>query len=317
MLLIPDKAQFEQHQETLDRVMLKYKQLQKARPLGSIALHKMQETLSLEWTYNSNSIEGNTITLIETQLVLQDGMTVKGKSLREHFEIFNHHKALGILNQFVQKKSKLSAEVLLDIHRVILQNIEEDYAGRLRNSAVRIIGADFVPPNARKVSPLLDELIQYVNSNPQNLNPICLATIFHHLFVWIHPFFDGNGRTVRIAMNLILMQVGFPPAIILSNDRKKYYTALNSANKQNYDKLYLLMLQAIERGLNLYLSALPAYDYEYFPISKIVEEASIPYGQEYVSLLARRGHIAAHKEGRNWVTTKQAVLAYLQSKQTE
>jgi Fic family protein len=145
----------------------------------------------------------------------------------------------------------------------------------------------------------------------------CLSTIFHHKLVWIHPFFDGNGRTVRLAMNLLLMRKGFPPAIILKNDRKKYYEALNQANKGSYQKLTLLMAQALERTLNIYMTVLPDNDNEYISISSLVEEPSVPYGQEYISLLARQGKIDAYKEGRNWLTTKQAVEDYIQNRKRE
>jgi Fic family protein len=146
------------------------------------------------------------------------------------------------------------------------------------------------------------------------LNDIVLATIFHHRLVWIHPFFDGNGRTVRLAMNLLLMRAGFPPAIILKNDRKKYYEALNQANKGSYQKLCVLMTQALERSLNIYLNALPGYSYEYEPIVRIVEEPEVPYGQEYVSLLARQGKIDAYKEGNVWYTTREAVKDYVEGR---
>ena len=119
---------------------------------------------------------------------------------------------------------------------------------------------------------------------------------------------DSNGRTVRLLFNLLLMKHGFPPAIILKNDRKKYYDALNFANNQDYSKLALLILQSIERSLDIYLSSLNnTYD-QYKTISNIVEEERLPYGQEYLSLLARTGKIDAFKEGRNWLTTKDAVL---------
>ncbi len=141
-----------------------------------------------------------------------------------------------------------------------------------------------------------------------------MATIFHHKFVWIHPFFDGNGRTVRLAMNLLLMNAGFPPAIILSNDRKKYYSALNKANKGDYRKLMLVISQALERTLNIYLNALPDSDDDYKVISNLVQEEAVPYGQDYISLLARQGKIDAYKEGRNWLTSKKAIEDYIQKK---
>jgi len=301
-------------QTTFDRLYEKKAMLQNSRPLPNIALHKIKEALSIEWTYNSNSIEGNSLTLRETQMVLQEGITIKGKSLREHFEAKNHETALNFLYKLIDSEHLLSGKDILSLHELVLRSIEDDFAGRLRNAGVRIAGANFLPPNAQKVSGLLDELIQFVNTNPLELNGIELATVFHHKFVWIHPFFDGNGRTVRLAMNLLLMRNGFPPAIILKNDRKKYYDALNSANKGNYSKLALLMSQALERTLNIYLQALPDSDLGYTEISRLVEEEELPYGQEYISLLARQGKIDAYKEGRNWLTSKEAVEDYIKNR---
>lgn len=298
-------------QSTFKRLEDKVKVLNLVRPLPNVVVQNIKEAFFIEWTYNSNSIEGNTLTLRETQMVLQEGITVGGKSLREHFEAKNHETALFKLYQIVNKDYILNAKDILDLHSLVLRSIEDEYAGRLRNSGVRISGANFVPPNARKVSQYLDDLISFINTNSQELSPIELATLFHHKFVWVHPFFDGNGRTVRLVMNLLLMRHGYPPAIILTNDRAKYYSALNSANNGNYSKLMLLMSQASERTLNIYLSAIPGSDKDFQPISNIVEEPDIPYGQEYVSLLARQGKIDAHKEGRNWYTTKEAVLDYI------
>src|SRR5680860_215293 len=301
-------------QTTFDRLYEKKAMLQNSRPLPNIALQKIREALSIEWTYNSNSIEGNSLTLRETQMVLQEGITIKGKSLREHFEAKNHETALNFLYKLIDENHLLSSKDVLSLHELVLRSIEDDFAGRLRNAGVRIAGANFLPPNAQKVSGLLDELIQFVNTNTLGLNDIELATVFHHKFVWIHPFFDGNGRTVRLAMNLLLMRNGFPPAIILKNDRKKYYDALNSANKGNYSKLALLMSQALERTLNIYLQALPDSDIGYTEISRLVEEEELPYGQEYISLLARQGKIDAYKEGRNWLTSKEAIEDYVKNR---
>ena len=297
-----------------ERLEIKLEQLKKHRPLPSVALNKIREALTIEWTYNSNSIEGNTLSLRETQMVLQEGITIKGKSLREHFEAKNHERAINLLYKLVDSGDGLSIHDILSLHGLVLNSIEEDFAGRLRNGGVRISGVNFVPPNALKVSGLMDDLLVFVNENPLNLNIIELTTIFHHRFVWIHPFFDGNGRTVRLAMNLLLMKQGFPPAIILTNDRLKYYNALNDANKGRYGKMMLLMAQAIERTLNIYINALPGNTLEYTEISNLVEEENLPYGQEYISLLARTGKIDAYKEGRNWLTTKEAIENYIKSR---
>ena len=299
---------------SIERLYEKRALLAKGRPLPGSVLQKIKEGLALEWTYNSNSIEGNSLSLNETRLILQEGITIKGKSLREHFEAHNHEKAIDYLYGLVNNNYTLRSIDILSLHGLVLRSIEDNFAGRIRDGGVRIVGANFTPPNAAKVDGFLDELISFINENPLGLNEIVLATIFHHRLVWIHPFFDGNGRTVRLAMNLLLLKTGFPPAIILKNDRKKYYNALNQANKGSYQKLCLMMIQALERSLNIYLNALPGND-DYELISNIVAEEEIPYGQEYISLLARRGKLDAYKEGRNWLTTKKAVKNYFEKKQ--
>ncbi|WP_443938085.1 Fic family protein [Pedobacter sp. MW01-1-1] len=311
-LNLSDLADLKPH---IERLYQKKAMLDTGRPLPSSALNRIKTELSLEWTYNSNSIEGNTLSLRETQIVLQEGITVNGKSLREHFEVFNHEKAINYLYSLVNPKYTLRSLDILSLHRLVLQNIEDDFAGRLRNGNVRIVAANFTPPNANKVSDLLDELIDFVNNNTTVQNDIVLTTIFHHKLVWIHPFFDGNGRTVRLVMNLLLMRVGFPPAIILKTDRKKYYEALNQANKGSYHKLCLLMIQALERSLNIYLNALPNTGYgEFLPISEIISEPDFEYGHEYISLLARTGKIDAYKDGRNWLTSKEAIYQYINTR---
>lgn len=308
--------EIQEMQPHYDRLLQKRNQLNSKRPLSGSALYQLKESLSLEWTYHSNSIEGNTLNLQETRIVLLDGMTVKGKSMREHFEATNHYEAIEYLESLVKEDYVLNERDILEIHSIILSKIEKEFAGRYRNGAVRIMGANFIPPNALRVSEYMEELLNWVNENPLQLNEVALASVFHHRFVHIHPFFDGNGRNVRLAMNLILMRSGFPPAIILKNDRKKYYDALNLANNGNYNKLLLLMAQAAERSLDIYLNAYPSdsLDDEYRYISEIVSEPDMPYGQEYVSLLARQGKIDAYKEGRNWVTNKKAIKDYINSK---
>lgn len=312
-----DIQQLPDLQPLYQRLQDKLAHIKKARPLPAVALNRLRENLSLEWTYNSNSIEGNTLSLQETQLVIQEGITIRGKSLREHFEAINHEKAIEHLYSLVKPSYRLRAIDILSLHGYVMRNIDDDFAGLLRNAAVRITGANFTPPSAARVSDLLYELIDYINENPDDLNDVELATLFHHRLVWIHPFFDGNGRTARLAMNLLLLRSGYPPAIILKNDRKKYYEALNQANKGHYAKLALLMVQALERSLNIYLAAMPGAGNDYELIQTIAEEEAMPYGQEYLSLLARRGKIDAYKEGRNWLTTRKAVRDYMAGRKRE
>lgn len=304
---------FDGIEEHLVRIQEKKLRLDAHRPIPSYVLKSIKESLTMEWTFNSNSIEGNTLTLQETKLVLEEGITIKGKSLREHFEAVNHQDAIEHIESLAQPSYSLKTSDILDVHAMVLQKIEKDFAGRFRTSGVRISGANFVPPNALKVGNLMDDLVDWVNTTNE-LNIAIKSSIFHHRFVWIHPFFDGNGRTARLLFNLLMMKEGYPPAIILKNDRKKYYNALNKANTGDYGKLALLVLQALERSMDIYLSSLEnTYD-EYQPISDIVSEPEVPYSQEYVSLLARQGKIDAFKENRNWLTTKEAVIQYARKK---
>lgn len=297
--------------DILARIKTKKTRLDSHRPLAKAVLERLQAQLALEWTYNSNAIEGNSLTLRETQLVLEEGLTIKGKSLREHFEAKNHEKAIDFLVENIRRTSVLDENTILKIHSLILDGIEEDFAGRYRNGRVRITGANFTPPNALKVPALMSDFVDWIAEEAKKKNPVVLAAELHQRFVWIHPFFDGNGRTGRILMNLWLMRFGFPPAVILKNDRKKYYAALNQANRGNYEAIELLVAQAVERSLNLYLEACGpnSVDEDYAPLSQLVK--GTPYTQEYLSLLARQGKIDAFKMSRNWHSSKQAIETYM------
>lgn len=300
------------NEKILERIEAKKRQLAKLRPLTQAALKRLKSELAIEWTYNSNAIEGNTLTLQETRMVLEQGITIKGRNLREHFEAKNHEKAIYFVEELAKPKYTLKEKDIFGIHSLVLENIESEFAGRYRNGQVRILGANFIPPNFIKVSRLMGELVSYANENPDKLKHVELVSKFHHQFVWIHPFFDGNGRTARLLMNLLLMKFGYPPAIILKNNRKQYYRSLNQANKGDYKAFVLLIAQALERSLDLYLESCGALGGdEYVLLSTLAKR--LPYSQEYLSLLARQGKIDAHKKARNWLATEKSVADYLSS----
>lgn len=299
----------------LERLDAKKERLELLRPLPGIAVKRLRETIAIEWTYHSNAIEGNTLNLVETKLVIEQGITIKGKSLREHLEVINHYDAIDKVVALAQPNTMISEKVILDLHSLVLEKIEKDYAGRYRNFGVRIAGANFVPPNYLKVPDLMADLVGWLHENPLSLHPLMLATAFHHRFVFIHPFADGNGRTVRLLFNLLLMSKGYPPAIILKQDRQKYYRALVQADNGNHGPLALLMFQAAERTMDIYLSNFEGNAESYIPIGDLAEEPGIPYGEEYIGLLARRGKIDAYKEGKVWYTSKKAIEEYRQGRQ--
>lgn len=296
----------------LERIETKKRQLAKLRPLPQAALKRLKSELAIEWTYNSNAIEGNTLTLQETRLVLEQGITIKGKNLREHFEAKNHEKAIYFVEDLAKPRYQLTEKDIFSIHSLVLENIESEFAGRYRNGQVRILGANFIPPNFVKVSQLMKELVAYTNHNPERLDNVELVARFHHKFVWIHPFFDGNGRTARLLMNLLFLKLGYPPAIILKNNRQQYYRSLNQANNGDYESFILLIAQALERSLDFYLESCGALgNDEYVPLSVLAKK--FPYSQEYLSLLARQGKIDAHKKARNWLATEKTISDYLKS----
>lgn len=198
------------------------------RPIPKETLKSLRESINLEWTYNSNGIEGNTLTLRETQVVLE-GITVGGKSIKEHLEAINHEKAILFLDDLVKDNEPISEWNIKNIHQLILKDIDNENAGRYRKENVTIKGATHIPPDYLKVPELMEKLILTYNTWNE-YHPIIQAALLHGELVKIHPFVDGNGRTSRLLMNLVLMNNGYNPVIIKKESRLKYYEALDKAH---------------------------------------------------------------------------------------
>lgn len=294
--------------ELHDRIEKKKKELDRLRPLPKNSLGKLRKQFAIELAYNSNAIEGNSLTLRETQLVIEEGITIKGKSLREHFEAINHQKAFEFLEKIVQKERKISEQTIMEIHKLIMSGIDDKYAGLYRDLNVSILGAVKTPPRFEKVPKLMKEYVDNINTNPGNLNIIEMAAMLHYKLVEIHPFSDGNGRTSRLLMNLFLMQHGYPVALVLKVDRKKYYDCLRKADQGNLKPFMDFIGRNIERSLDLYLDAVSSGS-EYIILREAAK--SSPYSQEYLSLLSRKGKIEAIKLGRNWVVKKESIENYI------
>jgi len=293
------------HQRVLD----KKRKLEGLRPLPSSLVARLKKQMMIEYTYNSNAIEGNTLTLRETQLVIEEGITVGGKSMTETLEAKNHPEAIEFSERLVDAKSELTEDVILQLHRLIMSNITED-AGHYRTMGVRITGATFMPPPSSEVKPRIDELLKWLRENPDELTPIELAAVFHHRFVQIHPFSQGNGRTARLLMNALLMKDGYPfIAIVPKLDRPKYLKTLMEADLGNTSSLVNFIARCVERALDMYLDAL-----EEPKILTLAEASQItPYSQEYLSLIARKGLLGAYKQGRKWVVSRRELDRYLAS----
>ncbi len=227
--------------------------LESRRPLPKHTLKSLHDHCVLKWTYNSNAIEGNTLTLKETKVVLE-GITIGGKSIREHFEVINHKEAIDYVEAIIAGEEPFSEHVIKSIHQLVMKNIEADYAGVYRRENVLIAGDEHRPPDYLNVPEQMTGLVQAYHAFTGH--PLERAARLHVDFVKIHPFVDGNGRTARLLMNFDLMKSGYQPAIFKAADHLAYYDALDKAHTQNDYSDFLklsadLEAEALENLLSL------------------------------------------------------------------
>ena len=293
------------HEKLFSRIIEKKKKVDSIRPLPSDSLKKLHEEMRLLHTYHSNAIEGNTLTLSETKLVLEEGLTIGGKSLREHLETVNNAKAFDFIESIVGTKTKIDHITIQKIHEIVTVGILEE-AGRYRTKNVRITGANKTPPDWSKVVNLMDELIENVEISEKN--PIETSAFLHHRFVEIHPFIDGNGRVARLLTNLYLIGLGYSPIVIKTEDRKKYYRFLKAADAGNPGPFANFIAKAIDESFTMLLSIFGEEE-ELIPLKELAHET--PYSQEYLSLRARQGALDAVKMGKKWFSSKRAVKQYI------
>ena len=304
----------------LDRLTQLKSELDALRPLPQAAVAKLRQQINIEWIYNSNAIEGSTLTLRETQLILEHGVTIGGKSLREHFEVINHREAIDFVERLANGASPVTAHKIRQLHQLVLTKIDDDHAGQYRQVAVRIAGARHVPPESWQVPALMNDLMRWIaGKEASKLHPIERAARAHHQFVAIHPFIDGNGRTGRLLLNLLLFKDGYPAAVIEKINRRQYYKVLSDADGGNPKGLINFIARTCERSLRMSVEAgrtvtkRPAMAERWMSLAEAAK--GTPDSQEYLSLLARLGRLTAKKQGRNWVTTRAAIKAYRANKQ--
>ena len=243
-------------QALLERLSDKKTRLDSFRPLPPALIKNLDDWFRVELTYTSNAIEGNTLTRNETALVIEKRLTIGGKTINEHLEAVGHAAAYDFIQQLTHKRtSDLALRDVLDIHRIILERIDPPNAGRLRSIPVRIAGSNTVLPNPAKVPLLMEQFITWLHSTDDL--PVRVAADAHLKLVTIHPFVDGNGRTARLLMNLLLLQTGYPPCLIQKEERLTYINAIERAeNASEFDDYYDVIFGGIERSLDIYLSAL-------------------------------------------------------------
>ena len=234
--------------------------LSEIRPLPAEALKKIEEAYNIEYTYESNRIEGNTLTLQETELVVNEGVTISGKSMREHLEAINHAEAIDYIRDFANSGIAISDRTTKAIHALILHGIDRENAGCYRTVPVMISGSRHTPPQPYLVGKQMEDfMIRFGEMEAQGEHPVLIAAYLHDELVRIHPFIDGNGRTSRLLMNLYLLRNGYTLISLKGSDEAKlaYYKALEASHVDGHPEAFQkLVAEAEMSSLKSYLSVL-------------------------------------------------------------
>jgi len=219
---------------------------EKVKNYPKIALEKIERDFTIKFTYNTNAIEGNTLSLIETAALLNKNIAPQGKSLREIHEITNTENALNYIKNF---KGEPSKRLVCRMHKIMMASIDDESAGKMRTYDVAIQGANWLPPRGKEVKKAFKEFMEWYNKNKKKLHPIELAAITHLKFIEVHPFGDGNGRIARLITNLILMKNGYPPINIKVKDTIEYVKVLQyTQNTQKFKGIVDWFLQKLGEG---------------------------------------------------------------------
>lgn len=230
--------------------------LSEMRPLPVEALKKIEEAYNIEYTYESNRIEGNTLTLQETELVVNEGVTIAGKSMREHLEAINHAEAIYYIRDFAKQDTEISERTIKEIHALILHGIDRENAGRYRTVPVLISGSRHIPPQPYQLAERMENFMsRFREMEAEKVHPVLIAAYLHEVLVRIHPFTDGNGRTSRLLMNLHLLRNGYTLVNLKGSDeaRRIYYDALEKSHSDPVP-FQKLVAEAEISSLRSYLS---------------------------------------------------------------
>ena len=249
----PTDGRYKTKESLIPIIEEKLEELNKRRPLTEGELERLNEEFLTEYTYNSNAIEGNTLTLRETDMVLR-GLTIDQKSLKEHLEVIGHKEAFDFVSELVKEECEINERVIKQIHYLVLADKKDD-RGVYRRLPVRIMGAVHEPVQPYLIVPKMEELLRNYLASEEHI--VTKLARFHIEFEGIHPFIDGNGRTGRLLVNLELMKAGYPPIDIKFTDRIAYYNAFDEYHvKHNLKAMESLFAKYINERLDIYLKML-------------------------------------------------------------
>ncbi|MDD4679241.1 MAG: Fic family protein [Tissierellia bacterium] len=249
----PIDGRYKSTESLLDIIDRKMKELETRRPLTEGEVERLREQFVVEYTYNSNAIEGNTLTLRETDLVLR-GLTIGQKPLKDHMEAVGHKEAFEFVSELVKDKVPMSESIIKQIHYLVLADKKDD-RGVYRRVPVRIMGAQHEPVQPYLIQPKMEQLLIDFAESTEHI--VTKLARFHIEFEGIHPFIDGNGRTGRLLVNMEFMKVGFPPINIKFTDRIAYYNAFDEYHiKHNLSAMEKLFAKYVTERLDMYLKML-------------------------------------------------------------
>ena len=249
----PTDGRYKTKESLIPIIEEKLEELNKRRPLTEGELERLNEEFLTEYTYNSNAIEGNTLTLRETDMVLR-GLTIDQKSLKEHLEVIGHKEAFDFVTELVKEKCEINERVIKQIHYLVLADKKDD-RGVYRRVPVRIMGAAHETAQPYLIITKMEELLRNYLASEEHI--VTKLARFHIEFEGIHPFIDGNGRTGRLLVNLELMKAGYPPIDIIFTDRIAYYNAFDEYHvKHNLKAMESLFAKYINERLDIYLKML-------------------------------------------------------------
>lgn len=292
------------------RLTTKKARLDLLRPLPPVVVQRLADDMRILLTYHSNAIEGNTLSLYETKMVIEEGVTISGQPLRYYLEARNHAEALDQVRALAERDTPITLATVLELHRLMMDNVLPD-AGQWRAGQVHIRGSTHVPPHPRDVPQLMAEWIVWLDGNSLSYPPVVRAALAHVAFEAIHPFSDGNGRVGRLLLNLMLMRDGYPPALVPQEWRIGYLHGLHQAQTSgNHTPICNLIGRAVEQALDRYLESIEASDAIPLPLSEVAQRTG--YRAEHLAWLIRKGRLPAVKRGRNWFATVEAVDRYRQ-----
>lgn len=305
MLRYIDRLDDNLHRSIVDKKRI----LESKGKLTDKSLNDLEQAIEIEFVYNTNSMEGNTLSLGETRMALR-GMTISNKPLTEIQEIKNHPTSIQFIKQLAFDRTiPLTEQNILELHRISMDKVMEDAGKYRQDDNIAVKGAKFTPSFWYNIPNEMKELLDFINQNPDCLSSIELATHVHYFFSRIHCFRDANGRLARLLTNFVLLRNRLPFIVFRKVERNQYLLCLRKADDGNFKPFLIYVAGLLKQTLDTYLHGIEGVKGKLFTLSELAKRT--PYSADYLRVLANRGVIDVVKHGKTWMTTKKTIDNYV------